>query len=126
MPVQSKSGVAAAAGNPHAFPTRQSSPPTETSAHRWYPSTEQLKDPRDVAAAFKQLLDQHYALQDAHAALQAKMAAPSAAAPAGPPPGSGPTDSQLLGLHVAPIDTQSLADGATLKFVKASGNFQFS
>jgi hypothetical protein len=95
----------------------------------WYPVGEQLKDASSLQRTFKQVLDQLYALQDqhdklkeAHSALQAKVGATQG----GPPPGSGPSDSMLLGLRVAPVDTQTLANGATLKFVKASGNFQFS
>lgn len=100
------------------------SKPTGAAA-RWYPSSQQLKDTSSITAAFKQLLDQHYALADAHSALMAKVNAPQAT-PKGPPAGSGPTDSQLLGLRVAPVDTQTLADGSTLTFNKANGNLEFT
>jgi hypothetical protein len=102
--------------------------PAAPTSPRWYPSRQQLDSPAALASAFKVLLDQHYALADAHQALLAKTsaAAGAPATPPGPPPGSGPVDTQLLGLHVAPVDVQTLADGATLKFNKASGNFEFS
>lgn len=128
MPAQSDPNHTA---TPHVNPlnrTRQTADTEfsrQSGRNRWYPSHEQLKDPAAAAAAFKQVLDQFYALQDSHADLAAKINAPTATT-SGPPAGSGPTDSQLLGLHVAPIDTATLADGATLKFNKASGNFEFS
>lgn len=103
--------------------SRQFSPPSRQS--RWYPTHQQLRDTPSIAAAFKQLLDQHYELADAHAKLLEKVNAP-ATAPKGPPPGSGPTDTQLLGLRVSPVDTQTLANGATLKYNAVSGNFEFS
>jgi hypothetical protein len=73
---------------------------------------------------------QHYALSDQFAALQSKQGTtgattPNTSASSGPPPGSGPTDTMLLGLHVAPVDTTTLADGATLKYSKKNGNFVF-
>jgi hypothetical protein len=43
-----------------------------------------------------------------------------------PPPGAGPTDSILLGLPVTPIDANTLATGAALKFNKAKGTLEFS
>ena len=98
-------------------------PPSEK-LQRWYPTTQQLKDPSSLERSFRQLLDQHYALQDAHNELLAKVNAPTNK-PKGPPPGSGPTDTQICGLYVAPIDTRSLADGTKLTYVKAAGNFQF-
>jgi hypothetical protein len=78
----------------------------------------------------KQVLDQLYALQDQHSALQQDHAALTAKVSAqgkqsGPPPGSGPTDSMVCGLRVAPIDSNSLANGASLKYNKATGNFSF-
>lgn len=94
---------------------------------RWFPSPAQLKDPSSVERSFRQVLTQLYSLQDAHDALKAQVAAGKpASTPAGPPPGSGPTDSMLLGLHVAPVDTTVLSNGASLKFNKANGNFEFS
>lgn len=95
---------------------------------KWYPSADQLKDPAATQRTMKQVLDQLYAMQDQHAALAASHAALAAktdAKQSGPPPGSGPTDTQLCGLRVAPVDANSLANGATLKYNKASGNFSF-
>jgi hypothetical protein len=93
---------------------------------RWFPTQQQLSDPGALERSFRQLLTQHYVLQDKFDALHAKVHAPSPTAESGPPPGSGPTDTQLLGLRVAPVDTATLVDGATLKFDKKSGNFKFS
>jgi hypothetical protein len=95
------------------------------SQSRWYPSEHQLKDPSALARAFKQLLDQHYVLQDAHSALLARVNSMGGGERGPFPAGSGPTDSMLLGLHVLPVDTSSLAGGAVLTYVKKSGNFQF-
>ena len=101
--------------------------PRQSSGQRWYPSREQLKDPVATERAFRQLLTQHYDLQDQVMAMREQLAKPAAnLAPSGPPPGSGPADSMLLGLRVAPVDTATLADGATLKFSKKNGNFSFS
>jgi len=107
------------------------------STSRWYPTQDQLKDPAATERSFRQALTQLYALTDRVGQLEAvggaatgnsgaagAADAASASAP-GPPPGSGPADTMLLGLHVAPIDTQTLANGATLKFNKAAGNFYF-
>jgi len=94
---------------------------------RWYPSKTQLSDPGALERSFRQLLNQHYALQDKHDALLARVNSMGQDGERGPfPAGTGPTDSLLLGLHVGPADTSTLANGATLKYVKASGNFQFS
>ena len=92
---------------------------------RWYPSKDQLKDPSALERTLRQVLAQHYDLQDRHAALLAKVNAP-ASKPTGPPPGSGPTDTMLCGLRVAPVDSRALANGATLKWVAADGRFKFS
>ena len=112
----------------------------------WYPTRNQVSSPETLLASFKQLLDQHYALQQQVLQMQASSrinlgaganalppggrtspgATPNEPVPAaGPPPGSGPTDTQILGLHVLPINPSTLANGATLKYVKKSGNFQF-
>jgi hypothetical protein len=98
-----------------------------TKGSRWYPSADQLRDPQAVEHSFRQLLDQHYRLQDAHSALLARVnSLPSQESPSeGPPPGSGPSDSMLLGLRVAPIDTNTLADGTKLTFVKSQGHLEF-
>ena len=92
---------------------------------RWYPTTQQLKDPSALERSFRQLLDQHYALQDEHNALLARVNT-HVEKPTGPPPGSGPTDTMLLGLRVEPVDSRTLANGATLKWVAADGRFKFS
>lgn len=73
---------------------------------------------------FKQVLDQHYQLVDAFEAYK-RDNPPKIAGETGVPPGSGPADTVLLGLHVAPVDTRTLADGTKLTYVKAAGNFQF-
>lgn len=48
------------------------------------------------------------------------------ATPSNPPRGSGASDSILLGLPVAPLDTTAAATGVTLKFNKAKGILEFS
>jgi hypothetical protein len=96
---------------------------------RWYPTKDQLKDPAATERSFRQALTQLYELTDRVGRIEVAggdAAAASKSSPASsPPPGSGPTDSMLLGLHVAPVDTATLANGATLKFNKAAGNFYF-
>ena len=98
-------------------------------ANRWYPTHDQLRDPQSTQRAMKQVLDQLYTLQDAHAKLSADHAALKAkvsdASKTPFPPGSGPADTVLLGLPVAPVDTNSLANGAALKYNKSTGNFSF-
>jgi hypothetical protein len=93
---------------------------------RWYPSSDQLKDPTATERAFRQLLKQHYDLQDQVAGIREQLGKSTTPKPSGPPPGSGPSDTILLGLHVAPIDTSTLADGAVLKYSKANGNLHFA
>lgn len=89
---------------------------------RWYPSQEQLKDPVQTERVFRETLRQLYDLQDKHEALKAQVASPSANAAPTP---QGPSNTKLLGLHVFPVDTSTLADGATLKFSKSGGYFFF-
>jgi hypothetical protein len=91
---------------------------------RWFPSHEQLKDPVATERAFREVLTQHYALVDRFNALHQKVNAPVSQR-SEPPPGSGPSDSMLLGLRVAPIDTSTLADGTKLTWVKKEGVFKF-
>ena len=90
---------------------------------RWYPSANQLDSPEKLERAFRQLLGQHYAHVDK---VNSLMMPKEGTSSSGPPPGSGPADSMLLGLRVQPADPQALADGATLKYNKKSGTFQFS
>lgn len=105
-------------------------PQSSANTNRWYPHADQLKDPQTTQRALKQVLDQLYMLQDQHETLQASHAelqgkVGASAKMEGPPAGSGPADTQLLGLRVAPVDTNTLANGATLKFNKSNGNFEF-
>lgn len=95
---------------------------------RWFPTSNQLKEPGAIERAFRQLLIQHYTLVDQHNTLANKVGTLAAKSQprSGPPPGSGPTDSMLLGLPVTPVDSQTLTDGATLKFSKKTGTFTFS
>jgi len=94
----------------------------EAAGSRWFPTVSQLKDPVSTERSFRQVLNHVYELQDKLSAMQPA----SGGSPTGPPAGSGPSDSMLLGLRVAPVDVQTLADGATLKFSKKDGNFKFS
>lgn len=104
--------------------------PADAAAQPDYrPTTQHLDTPEKLMMVFKQVLDQHYALRDAHAEtlrqlhqLRAQVNAPQPRFPRG----SGPTDTIVLGLPVQPIDTQQLADGAALKFEKATGSLKFS
>ena len=91
---------------------------------KWYPTKQQLSDPDAVERSFRQLLKQHYDLQDRFDAM-ATAQTKQAEKPKGPPPGSGPTDTQLCGLYVQPVNPQTMANGATLKWNKATGNFSF-
>ena len=96
---------------------------------RWRPSQQQLDSPEKLQMAFKQLLDQHYALVDAHASTveQLKSAqATVARMQQGPGRGNGPADSVLLGVLVQPADFGTLADGATLKWDKKSGTLKLA
>jgi hypothetical protein len=90
---------------------------------RWYPTAQQLKDPQATESAFRQLLQQHYALQDRFDALHAQVNAPAIVT--GPLPGHGPSDTMLCGLYVQPVDTASLADGTKLTYSAENGNFLF-
>lgn len=99
--------------------------PKVQSSGRWYPTSDKLSKPDDIRAMLKQVLDQHYTLADQFAAYR-KSNPPQAPAQGKKfPPGSGPADTVLLGLRVAPVDTASLVDGTKLTYVKAAGNFQF-
>ena len=99
--------------------------PKFSSQTRWFPNSTQLNSPENLQNAFRQLLEQHYALQDHVTNLTNQISKPAGEAPSGPPPGCGPTDTQLLGLRVAPVDTKNLANGATLKYNASQGNFSF-
>ena len=93
---------------------------------RWYPQADQLKDPATTQRTMKQVLDQLYTLQDQHAELQKSHAElQSKVTASGTTEVNGPANTKLLGLNVAPVDTNSLANGATLKYNKATGNFSF-
>jgi hypothetical protein len=104
------------------------SSPAQSRGSRWYPTETALKGPRETQRTLKQVLDQLYSLQDQHNALQqahSELQAKVGGKASGPPPGSGPADTQLLGLYVEPVDTNTLADGTALKFNKARGTFSF-
>ena len=90
---------------------------------RWYPTKQQVSE--DPEKCFRQLLKQHYALLDQFNDYKTKNPPQAAPKASGPPPGCGPADTMLLGLRVAPVDTSTLADGATLKYKKVNGNFYF-
>lgn len=93
---------------------------------RWYPTKNQLKDPEALERSLRQVLTQHYALQDRYDALAKQVAAmPEPLKPGTAPPGSGPSDTKLLGLNVEPVDVQTLANGATLKYNSGRGTFSF-
>jgi len=91
---------------------------------RWFPSEKQLKDPKELEKSLRQVLTQHYALQDRFDQMQKERDKPKVD-DGTPPPGSGPTDSMICGIRVHPVDTQALANGATLVYDKPSGIFKF-
>lgn len=91
-------------------------------ASRWFPSSAQLADPNSLQQVMQQILTKHYALQD-HVEKLMNAPASTAAAPAA---SDTPAGTKILGLHVAPVDTQTLDDGAMLKFDKKAGNFRFT
>lgn len=104
---------------------------SKPASDRWFPTVTQLSDPAAVERSFRQILTQHYELQDRFAELHATMtkaagpaAAPGPEAREGPAP--GPATQQLLGLPVGPIDVNSLANGATLRYDKTRRMFIFS
>jgi hypothetical protein len=92
---------------------------------RWYPTKSQLKDPDALERTLRQVLTQHYNLVDQVGGMREQMSQP-ARGKQGPPPGSGPMDSMLLGLPVAPTDLSKLADGTKLTYDKKNGIFRFS
>lgn len=108
------------------MPPRSSSNTART--ERWFPSREQLRDPESLERTLRQVLTQHYALVDRIAGMASASTgtgtgkAEGAGAPASE---SGPSTTKLLGLHVEPIDTETLANGATLKYNKTRGTFSF-
>lgn len=97
-------------------------PVQQSKGARWFPTVGQLKDPAATELAFRQVLTQLYALTDRLAAIEGSKA-PTVSSPLA---GSGPADTMLLGLHVAPVDASTLTNGATLQYDKAAGNFKFA
>lgn len=91
---------------------------------RWYPNAQRLKTPSDSNAVFKEVLDRHYALQERVDALEGGQAAPAENNQR--IISGGPATTMMLGLPVGPADPRALPNGATLKYVKASGLFLFS
>ena len=87
---------------------------------RWYPSTNQLAKPDDLERSVRQILKQHYDLEDR---VDQIASIPAQASPS--PSTQGPSTTKLLGLNVEPVDTSTLADGATLKYSKARGTLFF-
>ncbi len=93
---------------------------------KWYPSSEQLKDPQSTERAFRELLRMHYALTEQVGTLHKKVDTMPAMAgtKASQVPNSAAV-TNILGLPISPSDTTQLADGATLKYNKATRNFSF-
>jgi hypothetical protein len=94
---------------------------------RYYPTETDLSTPEKARAALQQVMKQHYELADAHAALQTAHAQTLDMVQklASTPPPNGPTNTRFLGLSVTPVDPTTLADGATLRWNKSSGQFKF-
>jgi|SRR5689334_757677 len=103
-------------------------PQSDAQSQRYYPTEADLSTPAKARAALQQVLKQHYELADqvskSAPVSSAVAAAKASAATAGTP--SGPTNTFLLGLPVIPVDVSTLADGATLKWNKASGSWKVS
>ena len=98
---------------------------TGNKGSHWYPTEDQLKSTATLKNTLRIVLDQFYALQDQHDALKKSHDALSAKVAADPPSANGPATTKFLGLNVEPVDTNSLANGAILKYNKAKGTFSF-
>lgn len=96
---------------------------SKVQSSRWYPTSNQIDTPEKMQNTLRIMLDQHYALQDAHDKLMAATSAPSEEPSSPYPPGSGPTDTMICGLRVQPVDTTTLSNGATVKWNKSTGTF---
>jgi hypothetical protein len=101
---------------------------------KWYPSSNQLKDPQSTERSFRNLLDMFYQLQDSHAALQSHVKQNGAggagngavgASKEAVPAGNSASITRVLGLPVEPSDTTQLADGTVLTYVAATRSFKF-
>jgi hypothetical protein len=100
-------------------------PLAQSKGQRWYPTPSQLK-PEQLERTIRQMLQQHYDLQDQLDAAREQLARPQLEpAKTTGSTGNGPADTKFLGLHVEPVDVASMANGATLKFNKARGTFSF-
>jgi hypothetical protein len=96
------------------------------SQERWYPTINQLGDAPSLERAFREVLRLHYQTVDQLNELRSSMKTPTGG---GAGPGAAVNTAaitNLLGLPVQPSDTTTLADGATLKYVKATRSFKFS
>jgi hypothetical protein len=92
----------------------------------WYPAIDQVKDPATLQNTLRVVLDQFYALQDAHDALQKSHAELQKQVSNSTTTGAnGPANTKLLGLNVEPVDVNSLANGAALKYNSKRGTFSF-
>lgn len=91
---------------------------------KWYPSSNQLKDPQSTERSFRNLLDMFYQLQDSHAALQQQVKS-SSGTPSTSPQTNTASVTRLLGLPVFPSDTTQLADGTVLTYKAAQRAFVF-
>ena len=86
---------------------------------RWFPNVGELDTPAKLERAIRQVLEQQYAVADRMTKVEARPPDPQAEA------AQGPTNTKLCGLDVEPVDTQTLANGATLKYNSARGTFSF-
>ena len=90
---------------------------------RWYPSDNQLKDPKSTERSFRNLLDMFYQLQDSHAELKSQVKQNGKEAV--PAQTNTASITRVLGLPVEPSDTTQLADGTVLTYVAATRSFKF-
>jgi len=103
----------------------------QSKSSRWFPTGHQVREEGGaLERTLRQVLTQHYALQDKVDGMekaQATSAKSAAGGKAGPfPPGCGPADTYVLGLPVTPVDVQTLTNGVSLKYDAKQRCFTFS
>jgi len=93
--------------------------------HRWFPSSQQLKDPESTERAMREVLRLHYETVDQLNELKSKVkdAPVPTAKPVLSPNSAAVTN--ILGLPIFPSDTTQLADGTKLTWVAKSRRFEF-
>ena len=95
--------------------------------HRWYPSSDQWKDPASAERTGREILRLHYEMVDQFNEFKSKVKPPEAPIPSTKPVPSSNSAAvtNILGLPIFPSDTTQLADGTKLTWVAASRRFEF-